>query len=229
MWLGPSQAARVDEFARGDAARNGYIIESAPAHPGLQALATPWDGTESHAGVMERAAFTAPLIGITRDGGEGRVTSTRSGRMRIDYRLDRRGVATLRDAVVSMARLARAAGSAEIVAFGMPPAVFGRYGFPAGGESAAFAAFEKRLRAFDFSPNRGSVFSAHQMGTARMGADSRAHPVDPEGHVRDTRGVAIRGLYVADGSLFPTAIGINPMLTIMALARRVGRSVAADG
>jgi choline dehydrogenase-like flavoprotein len=39
----------------------------------------------------------------------------------------------------------------------------------------------------------------------------------------------IGGLYVADASLFPTAIGVNPMLTVMALARRVARTVVAEG
>jgi choline dehydrogenase-like flavoprotein len=228
MWLGPTQAARVDEFRNRDAGRNGYVIESAPVHPGLLALALPWEGTEAHAGVMEGAGQVAPLIGITSDGGEGRITSTRNGSLRIDYRLDPRGVATLRHALVSMARLARAAGAAEIVGLGLPAAVFGRYGFPAGGEAAAFAAFEDRLRAFDFRPNRAALFSAHQMGTARMGGEAGAHAVDPDGHVRDSRGRAIGGLYVADGSLFPTAIGIDPMLTIMALARRVARTVAAE-
>jgi choline dehydrogenase-like flavoprotein len=39
----------------------------------------------------------------------------------------------------------------------------------------------------------------------------------------------VRALYVADGSLFPTGLGVNPMITIMALARRVGRTVLAEG
>jgi cholesterol oxidase len=39
----------------------------------------------------------------------------------------------------------------------------------------------------------------------------------------------IPGLYVADGSLFPTGIGVNPMITILALARRVARTVLAEG
>jgi choline dehydrogenase-like flavoprotein len=38
----------------------------------------------------------------------------------------------------------------------------------------------------------------------------------------------VPGLYVGDGSLFPTAIGINPMITVMALARRVARTVVAE-
>jgi choline dehydrogenase-like flavoprotein len=164
---------------------------------------------------------------VTRDGGEGRVRATRAGGVRIDYRLDALGVATLRHALVSMARLARAGGARQIVAAGMPPAWYGQTGFGPGREARAFVVFEDALGAFDFSPNRGSVFSAHQMGTARMGEPSADHPVDPRGRVRRSAASAapVAGLYVADGSLFPTGIGVNPMITIMALARRVSRTV----
>ena len=232
MWNGPLQAARLDEFAASQPARRGYVVESAPAHLGLLALALPWEGTDAHESVMQRAASIAPLVAVTRDGGEGRVVDTKQGGTRIDYRLDATGIATLRHALVSMARLSRAAGAVEVIAVGMPPAVFGREGVPSGGEASAFAAFEDRLSRFDFAPNRGSVFSAHQMGTARMGSDPRLHPCDPDGHVRrgaGRRDAAVRGVYVADASLFPTAIGVNPMLTIMALARHVARTVSAEG
>ncbi len=72
---------------------------------------------------------------------------------------------------------------------------------------------------------------AHQMGTVAAGADPRAHAADPGGRVHTgARGDAVvSGLYVADTSLFPSAIGVNPMLTVMALARRVARTVIADG
>ena len=85
-----------------------------------------------------------------------------------------------------------------------------------------------RMTSFDFGANRGGVFSAHQMGTIRMGGPAD-HPCDPDGRLRSRSGTAIPGLYVADGSLFPTGIGVNPQITIMALARRVARTVAAEG
>lgn len=234
MWRGATQAAQMDEFSRSAAGRLGYVIETAPAHPGLIALAMPWEGTEAHARIMEQSANLSPLVAVTRDGGEGRVSATASGGVRIDYRLDRVGVATLRHAIVSMARLARAAGASEIIATGTPPAIFGREGFPSGGEGRAFAAFEERLGRFDFGPNRGALYSAHQMGTARMGADPRVHVCDPAGRVRSAAGgragdQVVGGIYVADGSLFPTAIGVNPMITIMTLARQVARTVLAEG
>jgi choline dehydrogenase-like flavoprotein len=167
------------------------------------------------------------LLAVTRDGGAGSTTLTRAGRVRIDYRLDETGVATLRHALVSMARLARAAGALDIMAAGTRPAWFRRAD---GGDDAAFERYVTDLAAFDFSPNRGTVFSAHQMGTARMGAEPRGHACDPGGRVRvgerDDR--VIGGLYVADTSLFPTGLGVNPMLTVMALARRVSRTVLAE-
>ena len=43
-----------------------------------------------------------------------------------------------------------------------------------------------------------------------------------------TADAVVPGLYVADGSLFPTGIGVNPMITIMALARQVSRTVLAE-
>ena len=228
MWRGTMQAARSLEFSRPDAGRNGYVIESAPGHPGLIALALPWEGTEPHAALLGDIRHVGPLIAVTRDGGSGRVRLTAAGRARVDYRLDERGVATLRHALVAMAGMVRAAGARRILAVGTPPRWHGRTGFAPGQEARAFAVFEDALRAFDFAPNRGSVFSAHQMGSVRMGATS-ADPCDSAGRVRARDGAVIPGLYVGDGSLFPTAIGVNPMITIMALARRVARTVLAEG
>ena len=231
MWLGPLQAARSLQFGTAEPGRNAYAIESAPGHPGLIALALPWEGTDAHGDLLRRIRHVSPLIAITRDGGEGRVRPTKAGGVRIDYKLDATGVASLRHAVVSMAGMLRAAGARSIVAVGTPPRWHGQDGFAHGDEARSFEAFEEALRTFDFGPNRGSVFSAHQMGSARMGTDAADHVCDPRGRVRAGsragRGV-VSGLYVGDGSLFPTGLGVNPMITIMALARRVARTVVAE-
>jgi choline dehydrogenase-like flavoprotein len=229
MWLGTMQAARSLEFVAGEPGRDGYVIESAPGHPGLIALALPWEGTDAHAELLSRIRHIAPLVAITRDGGEGRVRPTGSGGVRIDYALDAGGIATLRHALVSMARLTRAAGARSIVAVGTPPRWHGGRGWAPGQEARAFVVFEDALRAFDFGPNRGSVFSAHQMGSVRMGGSVADHACDPDGRVRTRAGASVAGLYVGDGSLFPTGIGVNPMITIMALARRVARTVVGEG
>ncbi len=224
MWRGTMQAARVDEFSATEPARRGYVIESAPGHPGLIALAFPWEGAADHAALLRDVGHFSGLIAVTRDGGAGRVRLTRSGRVRIDYTLDRVGVATLRHALVRMARLARAAGAREIMAGATPPPWY------RGEPGPAWGRFEDRLASLDLGPNRATVFSAHQMGTARMGADARVAVCDVDGRVRaDIGGRLVPGLYVGDSSVFPTGIGVNPMITIMTLARRTSRTILADG
>lgn len=232
MWRGTMQGARSLEFGDAEPGRHGYVIESAPGHPGLIALALPWEGAADHARLMADVRYLAPLIAVTRDGGTGRTSVTRSGHIRLDYRLDATGVATLRHAVDRISRLARAAGAVELV---VPGARSARWAAPsaagAGVEDATFERFVAGLASFDFSPNRGTVLSAHQMGTARMGATPREHACDPHGRVRvsDRGDEVVKGLYVGDTSLFPSGIGVNPMLTVMVLARRVARTVLAEG
>jgi choline dehydrogenase-like flavoprotein len=230
MWNGPLQGAHSMQFSAGEHDRNGYVIESAPGHPGLLALAVPWDGIDDHAALMHASRFLLPLIAVTRDSGEGRVTRTRAGRVRIDYELDKTGIATLRHAAVRMARLARAAGAGEILVCATPSIRFEPIVGSQAADDAAFERFIDRLEALDLGPNRTALFSAHQMGTLRMGASRRDHVCDPRGRVRAgrIRNRVIGGLYVADASLFPTGIGVNPMLTVMALARRVARTVLAE-
>ena len=230
MWRGTMQAARSAQFVESEPGHRGYVIEAAPGHPGLLALALPWEGTAEHARVMAGSAHLSPLIAVTRDGGEGRVSLTRAGRVRLDYRLDAVGVATLRHALGSMARLARAAGATEIVAVGTPPAWFHSTGGGPSDDARGYTRFEEALAAFDFAPNRGGVFSAHQMGSIRMGADPATHPCDAWGRVRagSSGDAVIGGLYVGDGSVFPTGIGVNPMITIMTFARRVSRVILAE-
>jgi choline dehydrogenase-like flavoprotein len=230
MWHGPMQGARSLQFAAPERGRNGYIIESAPGHPGLLALALPWDGFDEHASTMRDVRAVLPLIAITKDGGEGRVRRTRGGRVRIDYELDKLGEATIRHAVVRLARLARAAGAGEILVAATPGRRFVPVTVSEAADDAAFERFIDDLERIDLGSNRTSLFSAHQMGTLRMGASRRRHVCDPEGRVRagTIRNRVVGGLYVADSSLFPTGIGVNPMLTVMALARRVSRTVLAE-
>jgi choline dehydrogenase-like flavoprotein len=70
------------------------------------------------------------------------------------------------------------------------------------------------------SPSTLELFTPHLMGTCRMGSKPSESVVDLSGEVWD-----LPGCYVADASLFPTAIGVNPQITIMALATRVAERI----
>ncbi len=65
------------------------------------------------------------------------------------------------------------------------------------------------------------LFTAHIMGTARMGSEADRSVVDLKGELWD-----LKGCYVADASIFPSAIGVNPQITIMALATMIGWRLA---
>ena len=240
MWRGVMQGARILVEPRPGDRHARFTIESAPGHPGLLALAFPWEGTAAFASLMDRSRYVAPLIAVCRDLDGGAVSLTRSGRVRIDYRVSRRDAVTMRAALAAMARVARGAGATELVALATPARWFrppipgsrgpGTDGAPDSSDTA-FAGYLAELARWDPAPGRGLVFSAHQMGTSRAGADPASHPCDPAGRVRAGERAAsgvVAGLYVADASLFPTAAGVNPMITTMALARRVARTVLAE-
>jgi choline dehydrogenase-like flavoprotein len=74
-----------------------------------------------------------------------------------------------------------------------------------------------KWRANDFP-----LFSAHQMGTCRMGGNRKTHPVSPEGELYD-----VKNLFIADSSPFPEASGANPMLSIQATAHFTAQGLKA--
>jgi choline dehydrogenase-like flavoprotein len=71
-----------------------------------------------------------------------------------------------------------------------------------------------------FPPSPRKLMAFHPLGTARAAADPARGVIDADGQVH---GVA--NLFVADGSAVPTALGVNPQMTIMALARRLAANL----
>ena len=210
MWRGTTQAARSLEHlsAGADADGGGFVVESAPGTPGLIGLMFPWDGRAAFRSLMREIRHVAPLLAITADRGGGRVRISRAGRPRIDYTVAPEDRAALQLGLATAARIAWEGGSRRMVALGTPAAWFAAEGGP--GDRAAFEAYQARLRDFDFRPNRGTVASAHQMGSARAGA-ARGLPVRPVGpgangrrgtgpRRGDRRAVRRRRLAVPDGA-----------------------------
>ena len=206
-WAGPIQTAMCERLGdRGDG--YGVAIECAPGHPGLAALAIPWQSAEQHANEVRRLRNAAVLIALTRDRGEGSVSL--DGRDDIRYALSSDDAERLNEGLIAAATIALAAGAQRVSTFHARPVVIER-----GGGTPRLDEFAAALRVRKPGANRSIIFSAHQMGTARMNADPRAGAIDAYGGLYGRRGVL-----VADSSAFPLASGVNPMLTIMALAHR---------
>lgn len=76
----------------------------------------------------------------------------------------------------------------------------------------------------DLPMTRFSPYGSHPQSTCRMGADPKTSVCKPTGETHD-----VERLYIADGSIFPTALGVNPQITILALATGIAREVAKAG
>jgi len=99
-------------------------------------------------------------------------------------------------------------------------------------DALAHALTEKLGGTFVRDPLNARIFmnnliTVHPLGGGAMGDDGAA-TVDHAGRVRDNAGEVQRGLYVADASVIPTSLGVNPLWTISALAERIAAHVAVD-
>lgn len=81
-------------------------------------------------------------------------------------------------------------------------------------------AFAREVHDAPLAPHEHATFALHQMGSARMGADPDTSVANPWGELHD-----VPGVWIGDASAFPTASGTNPMITIMALARRTAQAI----
>jgi choline dehydrogenase-like flavoprotein len=111
------------------------------------------------------------------------------------------------------ARMHHAAGAREISTFHFTPRRWRT------GED--FDAYLDQLR--ETPPEDYTAYTAHQMSSCRMGAD-------PEASVADGRGQLhlVPGAWVGDASALPTAPGVNPMITLMALAELTAQHMLSD-
>ncbi|MDP1819226.1 MAG: GMC family oxidoreductase, partial [Acidimicrobiales bacterium] len=202
-WKGVHQAYQVREFED-----DGVILAAVNLPPPLVARSLPLDGPALGAAMDEYPRMVTAGV-LVEDSTEGRVQVVR-GRPVPRYDVGRRDAGRVTGAVHKLARLLFEAGATKVY---LP--------FPTEGGAVRDADELARLAVPDARDL--DLLTVHLMGTAAMGGDPLRHVCDPFGRVRDSV-----GLYVADASLFPSPIGVNPMETIMALSTRCASAVAED-
>ncbi len=172
-------------------ADQGIMFESVAGPPAYAAMSLPLTG-QAHTRAMAHYRQLAQMGLMVSDTSRGRVGSI-AGRPVMRYSLCQQDLAKFRTGLSRLRELLQAAGAREV-----------HLPLPAGVEPENARPRDLKLMAF------------HPLGTARA-------------HVHATQGVVdgqlalhgIRGVYVADGSVVPSALGVNPQLTIMALATRL--------
>ncbi len=201
-WSGVMQSVGIEELHESD----GVLIEATGSPPGMGAISSP--GYGSHLlSRLDRAAGKAMIGAMIADEPSGRVFGSRAPF--VSYRLAKADQRRISVAIEAMARVMLAAGASDVELGGGAPAVRS--------EAELDAAMQRldvrRLRLAGFHPS----------GTAAAGSDPGRHPVDPEGRLR-----GIRGVWIADGSILPSCPGVNPQISIMAMAMGVGETASAD-
>ncbi len=213
-WRGAPHAGLVDEFARAED-DHGFLVEGAQYTTAVAGSAVPYTSGAEHKALMSRFRHGASLIALLRDRGHGRVTVDHAGAAVPWYALtDEVDLRNARLGIEAQARLHEAAGAEEILALAS--------GAPRWRRGEPLEPFVARSQAIGLQAGGWKLFSAHQMGTCRMGTDPRTSFAGPWGELHDTPGV-----WIGDASAFPTASGTNPMITVMALAHRTAEAIAA--
>ena len=146
---------------------------------------------------------------VSDQSANGRVWRDVGGLPAVTYSLGPEDVRRMHDAMVHASEMALAAGAHRLYPFvvGHPP-LEGRR------DLEAFR--REKLSASDFVWT-----SYHPLGTCRMGPDARTSVIDIDHAAYD-----VPGLFIVDGSAVRGPIGVNPQLTIMALATRAAARIA---
>ena len=212
-WSGALQTRYSDQFADQHDSY-GVKFETVPVHFALPASAFGWDGTARYKDDIGRLGNFSIVGALLRDRCPGRVDTSRDGRPRVHYELSSYDIGHLRAGLRGAARVLAAAGATEILSLHQPPVRShpGREGW--------LEEFGRRMDERGYGRCRMSFISFHQMGTCAMGAGPETSVVGETGEAHD-----VKGLYVADASAFPASSGVNPMITIMAVADHVARGM----
>lgn len=215
-WWGAPQTALSDEFVEAEAG-HGFLMECVQYGPGLAAASLPWQNGRQHKEDIARLSNASTSIALIRDHGGGSVEIDGRGqavhRYAVTDELDQRNFRRGLDAQI---RVHEAAGAGEIHTLNQQPLSWRR------GDD--LEEFIRRAQAVPVDPRHQAIFSAHQTGSCRMGSDPADSVCDTRGELHD-----VKGVWVGDGSAFPNATGLNPMVTIMALARRTADHIKAAG
>jgi choline dehydrogenase-like flavoprotein len=202
-WRGVMQSVGIKQLHESE----GVLIEATSTPPGMGAVSAPGYGTHL-LGRIQRAANTATIGAMIADEPSGRVFGSRAPI--VSYRLAKADERRLRIAVKAMARVMLAAGAGVVELGGGAPPV------------RSEAELEGAIGRLDVRRLRLAAF--HPSGSAAAGSDPARHPVDPEGRLR-----GVDGVWIADGSILPSCPGVNPQVSIMAMAIGVGEAAATRG
>ncbi|KAK3495110.1 long-chain fatty alcohol dehydrogenase [Neurospora hispaniola] len=239
-WEGGVITTICTAFENLDGQGHGVKLEDTCMLPHSILSQVPWRGALSWKLSCLRYPQLSAWLSLSRDRDTGRVYADPvTGKLCIEYTISSFDASLNFEGIIALAKIAYVTGASEIDPFlpGVEPFVRSSPGTPSIPTEEAKEEdydkgvkdplFEKWLSTLlhqrDNAPICPPYISAHQMSTCRMSSKPENGVVDPKGKVWGTE-----GLYVADASVFPSASGVNPMVTNMAIADWIANGVARD-
>lgn len=209
-WDGVPQSYECTEMLdlEAEASELRTWILTAFAHPIGTATLVP-DHGEAHRALMHRYGHLAVLANVVHDETCGQVRPDGELGLSLDYwpvEADRRALSL---GLWASAKLLFAAGAQRVWVPTRKLVSIER------GESFDF------LKSMGIERHELAVVAVHPMGTVPMGDDPKVAAVGSDG-----RHHHVRNLWVADGSLFPTSIGVPPQISIYTMGLHVGRALS---
>jgi choline dehydrogenase-like flavoprotein len=197
------------------ASEEGYVLETCMYFPFTTAKNLTGFGP-AHSALMRAFPRLQMILVLACDKAvpENRVAVGRDGKAVVHYRFTRPTIEAMVRATRASAKIFFAAGALRVHAPSADPPLI---------ERRDAERVDELIEARHFLPGRISVSAAHLMGGCGMGRDAAGSVTDSMGRVH-----GLPWLKVADASLFPDSLEINPYLTIMALADRVAEGIRAD-
>ena len=162
--------------------------------------------------MREYPSIGATIVLIKEIDSEGSVTVNDYGRPSISYNLGLRDLGYLKQGVKTTAEVQFAAGAKEVLTLHSS-------------KTSLYSADEidGKLERAGWASNEIALYSAHPLGTCRMGENARNSVVDSHCQTHD-----VKGLFVIDGSVTPTSLGVNPQMTLLAIAEKSAEWIAEN-
>jgi choline dehydrogenase-like flavoprotein len=214
-WEGTMQAIYSDQH-RNLTGNYGVKYETTALQPVIGVAVLPWREVRQYRSLLENLPKTVGIGVLLRDRDSGQVTVDGDGNPVTHYTLSDFDRQHLRAGFLGAAQILEAAGAQLIFS---PHTKWCSY---TPGREGSIDSFVSSMDAAGWDAARLALFSFHIMGSARMGGSAAGSATNPEGETWE-----VRDLYVMDGSSFPSASGVNPMISIEAIAHRNAGVLAA--
>lgn len=226
-WEGAILTSVVSEYENLDGRGHGVKLEATNMIPSSWLIWLNWKSGLDYKLNAARMKHMTGYISLARDKHTGQVyPDPVDGRVRFKYAVSGLDKKHIIQGLIALAKIQYVEGATEIFTVIPGVSTFVRDPAAASGDGIndeKFQAWLEEIKLAGFPSPESMFVSAHQMGTCRMSAKARDGVVDPKGQVWGTK-----GLYVADASVFPSASGVNPMITNMAISDWISRNIAKE-